>query len=101
MTKDAEVGEAHVYFLVGSKHLGQACQIGAFGVQSVGYTTVGLHVPSPLGRLHHIAHNDEGVVAEHLTQKVDILGGIGRAQMLAIIQYLAAAGSIGLAELTF
>ena len=33
-----------------------------------------------------MAHDDEGLVAEHLSEEVDVLGSVGCAQMFAIVE---------------
>ena len=45
--------------------------------------------------LYHISHDDERLVAEHLSQEINVLGGIGNAEMLTVVQNGVAALGIG------
>lgn len=49
-------------------------------------------------RFHHISHDDERLVAEHLSQEINVLGGVGCAEMLAVVQDGAAAPGIGFCQ---
>ena len=49
-------------------------------------------------RFHHISHNDECLVAEHLPQEIDVFGGVGCAEVLTVVQNGVAALGIGFSQ---
>lgn len=69
------------------------------GVDGIGYLAFSLHLVVVVGRLDHVAPDDECLVAEYLSQKVDVLGGIGGAEVLAIVEYGVASFGIRFAQL--
>lgn len=101
MAHDAEVGEFYVHALVHAEHLGKPREIVTLGVQSVAYARVSSYATSGSRLFHHIANNDQSLVAEDLTEEVDVLGGVCRAQMFAVVEYLPAVRSICLREFSF
>lgn len=96
MAHNAEVGEAHVHLFVHVEHLGKPCEIVCLGVEGVAHTAVSAHLGTILRLTDDAAHDDERIVAEDLTEKVDVLCGVCRAQMLAVIENLTAVRGIGL-----
>ena len=78
MAHDTEISELDVDFLVCCKYLLQSFQVFYFCLQTKCHLLVALYPRGTIvvGRPHHIAHDDEGLVAEHLSEKVDVLGGV-------------------------
>ena len=48
--------------------------------------------------LYHISHDDECLVAEHLPQEIDVLGGVGCAEVFTVVQNGVAALGIGFSQ---
>lgn len=46
-----------------------------------------------------VAYDDKSLIAEHLTQEVEVARGIGGAEVLAIVQDDGAALGVGLGQL--
>ena len=67
MAHYAEVGEAHVHLLVHAEHLGESREIVGLGMEGVAHTAVSAHLGFLLRLTYYVAHDDERVVAEHLT----------------------------------
>ena len=97
---DAKPRELDVYLLVGSKHAAQAVDVISLGVDGVGHgLVIGMYLAVASGGFYHIAHDDERLVAKHLSQEVDVLGGVGGAEVLAVVEYLMPALAVLLAHL--
>ena len=98
MAHDAESRESDIDFLIGSKYLGKTVQVVALGMDGKGYPVFCLAFAIVGDGLYHISHNDECLVAEHLPQEIDVLGGVGCAEVLTVVQNGVAALGIGFSQ---
>lgn len=91
MTHYAEIRELNVNILIGGKGLAEPQNVFFLGAYVIFDTRRRHKLALAAGlALHNIAHDDESLLAEHLAQEVDVLGGIGSAEMLAVVEYNAA-----------
>ena len=67
-------------------------------MNGVGYLCFSLTFVVVGCRFYHVSYDDECLVAKHLFQKIKILGGIGCAEMFAVVEDGVAASGIGLCE---
>ena len=97
MPHNSEFRKIDIYFLAGIKNMRQSfevCPLGSYTVSDPAVSSY--HGIGTVTGLHYMAYNNKSIIAEHLSDKINVARRVRRPEMLAVAQYLMPAHRIGL-----